>query len=190
MEESELARAVRRLSPSPTAAVLFLTLCRYPERPQPSLPLLPLRQSPFVTPRRTRPSRRHSSMHSTILALPSMPVSRKRMREGHDDSCALPRRAKRGASRRALLLIPSTYLSLLFERSLNTSHAGRERPSSYMPHRRAKSVGSNSKRRTRSCASSPRCTGRTRSQRTRSYSRSARSRQPSHRGSTRTRRRG
>jgi hypothetical protein len=49
-------------------------------------------------------------MHSTILALLSMPVSRKRRRGGHGDSCALPRQAKRGASRRASLSTPSTCL--------------------------------------------------------------------------------
>jgi hypothetical protein len=110
MEESELARAVRLFTFTDRRRLLFLTLCRYPERRQPSLPLLPLQQSPSVTPRRTRPSRRHSSMHSTILALLSMPVLRKRRRGGHVDSCALPRRAKRGASRRVSSLTPSTYL--------------------------------------------------------------------------------
>ena len=98
--------------PPTTPAVLFLIyiLCRYRGLPQQSLPLLPIRQSPFVTLQRTRPSRRLSSMHSTILVLLSMPVLRKRRQGGHGDSCALPRQVKRGASRLASSPTQSTCL--------------------------------------------------------------------------------
>jgi len=88
--------------------ISFLPFCRYPGLLQRSLRRSPLRPNPFVTLQHTRPLRRRSSTHSMIPARRSMPGSKRRRHGGHGGRCDLPKQAKRGASRRASLLIPST----------------------------------------------------------------------------------
>ncbi len=201
MEESELARAVcvrsyHLFSDAPLITLSFFShhpLVRYPGRPRLSLQRSHPRQSPFVTPRHTKPSRRHSSTHSMIPVRQNMLGSRRRRRGEQGGKFDLPRLAKRDGSRRASSPIPSTSFSnpqiLLIFLTLTRIRSERVMPSYCMPLLHDKSVGSSSRRPTRSCAGSPRCTRHTRNQRIRWYLRSARLHPPSRLGSMKTRRR-
>ena len=64
--------------------------------------------SPFVTLRHIKPSQRQSSSHLMIPARRNMPSSRRRRHGERGGKCDLPRQAKRVASRRGSLPIPST----------------------------------------------------------------------------------